>query len=345
MGKTAGILFNLGGPDKSESVEPFLFNLFNDKAIIGAPQPIRWCIARLISSRRATIAQEIYNQIGGRSPLLKNTEAQASALEQRLREKLPDDDIKCFISMRYWHPMSLDTATRVKAWNPEQVILLPLYPQYSTTTTGSSLTDWRQSAKKVGLLQKTVAVCCYPTNLGFIDAIADRLQSVLDEATDRNTLRVLFSAHGLPQKVVDKGDPYQWAVEKTAASVIKKIVGSTLDWRVSYQSRVGPLSWIKPYTEDEITRAGEEGKSLIVVPIAFVSEHSETLVELDIEYRELAERAGVISYTRVRTVDCDAVFIDGLADIVVGLDGNFMGVQGPSGRRLCPGVCRQCPIE
>ena len=345
MGKTAVILFNLGGPDKVESVEPFLFNLFNDKAIIGAPQPIRWCIARLISSRRAPIAQEIYNQIGGRSPLLKNTEAQASALEQRLREKLPDDDIKCFISMRYWHPMSLDTASRVKAWNPEKVILLPLYPQYSTTTTGSSLLDWRQSAKKVGLLQKTAAVCCYPTNLGFIDAISDRLQSVLDEARDRNTLRVLFSAHGLPQKVVDKGDPYQWAVEKTAASVMKKIVGSTLDWRVSYQSRVGPLSWIKPYTEDEITRAGEEGKSLIVVPIAFVSEHSETLVELDIEYRELAEKAGVMSYTRVRTVDCDAVFIDGLADIVVALDGNFMGVQGPSGRRLCPGVCRQCPIE
>jgi ferrochelatase len=345
MGKTAVILFNLGGPDKAESVEPFLFNLFNDKAIIGAPQPIRWFIARLISSRRAPIAQEIYNQIGGRSPLLKNTEAQATALEQRLREKLPDDDIKCFISMRYWHPMSLDTASRVKAWNPEKVILLPLYPQYSTTTTGSSLLDWRQSAKKVGLLQKTAAVCCYPTNLGFIDAISDRLQSVLDEARDRNTLRVLFSAHGLPQKVVDKGDPYQWAVEKTAASVMKKIVGSTLDWRVSYQSRVGPLSWIKPYTEDEIVRAGEEEKSLIVVPIAFVSEHSETLVELDIEYRELAEKAGVTSYTRVRTVDCDPVFIDGLADIVVALDGNFMGVQGPSGRRLCPGVCRQCPIE
>ena len=345
MGKTAVILFNLGGPDKAESVEPFLFNLFNDKAIIGAPQPIRWFIARLISSRRAPIAQEIYNQIGGRSPLLKNTEAQATALEQRLREKLPDDDIKCFISMRYWHPMSLDTASRVKAWNPEKVILLPLYPQYSTTTTGSSLLDWRQSAKKVGLLQKTAAVCCYPTNLGFIDAISDRLQSVLDEARDRNTLRVLFSAHGLPQKVVDKGDPYQWAVEKTAASVMKKIVGSTLDWRVSYQSRVGPLSWIKPYTEDEIARAGEEGKSLIVVPIAFVSEHSETLVELDIEYRELAEKAGVTSYTRVRTVDCDAVFIDGLADIVVALDGNVMGVQGPSGGRLCPGVCKQCPIE
>ena len=144
MGKTAVILFNLGGPDKAESVEPFLFNLFNDKAIIGAPQPIRWCIARLISSRRAPIAQEIYNQIGGRSPLLTNTEAQASALEQRLREKLPDDDIKCFISMRYWHPMSLDTASRVKAWDPEKVILLPLYPQYSTTTTGSSLTDWRK---------------------------------------------------------------------------------------------------------------------------------------------------------------------------------------------------------
>ena len=345
MGKTAVILFNLGGPDKAESVEPFLFNLFNDKAIIGAPQPIRWLIARLISRRRAPIAQEIYSHIGGGSPLLKNTGAQSTALEQCLKEKLPHDDIKCFISMRYWHPMSLDTASEVKAWNPDKIILLPLYPQFSMTTTGSSFEDWNRSAKTVGLFQETVSACCYPTDDGLIDAIAGRLQHVLDDASDKKPFRILFSAHGLPQKIVDRGDPYQWAVEQTAASIIKKIAGAKLDWQVSYQSRVGPLSWIKPYTEDEIMRAGEEEVSLIVVPIAFVSEHSETLVELDIEYRELAEKAGVPSYTRVGAVSCDAAFIDGLADIVVALKKNSTGVYRPAGVRLCPGVCRQCPIN
>ena len=345
MGKIAVILFNLGGPDKAESVEPFLFNLFNDKAIIGAPQPVRWLIARLISRRRAPIAQEIYSHIGGGSPLLKNTEAQSIALERRLREKLPHDDIKCFISMRYWHPMSLDTASEVKAWNPDKVILLPLYPQFSMTTTGSSLEDWKRSAKAVGLFQETVSACCYPTDGGLIDAISGRLQRALDDALDKKPFRILFSAHGLPQKVVDRGDPYQWAVEQTGASVIEKISGAKLDWLVSYQSRVGPLSWIKPYTEDEILRAGEEGASLIVVPIAFVSEHSETLVELDIEYRELAEKAGVPSYTRVGAVACDTVFINGLANIVVALNRNSMGVYGPAGARVCPGFCGQCPIK
>jgi ferrochelatase len=178
-----------------------------------------------------------------------------------------------------------------------------------------------------------------------IDAISGRLQRALDDASDKKPFRILFSAHGLPQKVVDRGDPYQWAVEQTAAAVIKKIAGEKLDWRVSYQSRVGPLSWIKPYTEDEIMRAGEEGTSLIVVPIAFVSEHSEILVELDIEYRELAEKAGVPSYTRVGAVACDGTFIDGLADIVVTLNRNSTGVYRPGGARLCPGVCRQCPIK
>tara|TARA_B100000676_G_C18087493_1_gene856331 strand:- start:2110 stop:3147 length:1038 start_codon:yes stop_codon:yes gene_type:complete len=345
MRKIAVILFNLGGPDQSESVKPFLFNLFNDKAIIGVPQPIRWLIACLISGRRAPIAQEIYSHLGGGSPLLENTKLQAIALEQRLKEKLPDVNIKCFLSMRYWHPMSLDTALKVKKWNPDKVILLPLYPQYSTTTTGSSLDDWYKSAKKVGLIQETVAACCYPTDNGFIDAIAGRLQTALDDAVHHKPFRILFSAHGLPQKVVDKGDPYQWAVEETAASVIKKIVGVKIDWRVSYQSRVGPLSWIKPYTEDEIKRAGREGMSLVVVPIAFVSEHSETLVELDIEYRHLAENAGVPNFVRVGTVACDAAFIEGLADIVAGLDRKPKGVYVPSGARSCPSICRQCPIK
>jgi len=344
MKKIAIILFNLGGPDKPESVEPFLFNLFNDKAIIGVSQPIRWLIARLISRRRAPIAQEIYQELGGGSPLLANTEAQADALAQSLARKMPDEEVKCFLSMRYWHPMSMETTAKVKAWNPDKIFLLPLYPQFSTTTTGSSLKDWRRSASKVGLNQETISACCYPSNVGFVDAVAARLKNALDKVDTKKPFRVLFSAHGLPQKVVDKGDPYQWAVEQTAAAVVEKLSAADLDWRVSYQSRVGPLEWIKPYTEDEIVAAGQEGTSLIVVPIAFVSEHSETLVELDIEYRELAEESGVPSYERVGTVACDEAFIDGLADIVVSLKDKSSGVFGPGSTRLCPASCGQCPI-
>lgn len=344
MHKIAIILFNLGGPDKAETVEPFLFNLFNDKAIIGAPQPIRWLIARLISRRRAPIAQEIYQELGGGSPLLPNTEAQAAALEQYLAETWPDHHVKCFISMRYWHPMSLETAEQVKAWGPDKIVLLPLYPQFSTTTTGSSFEDWHRSVDKIGLDQETVSVCCYPRNTGFVEAVATRLQNAMAEMAAVTPYRVLFSAHGLPQKVVDKGDPYQWAVEQTAAAVIEKLDVADLDWRISYQSRVGPLEWIKPYTEDEIAHAGKEGTSLIVVPIAFVSEHSETLVELDVEYRELADEAGVPKYTRVGTVDCDAAFIAGLAETVIGLRESSAGVYGPNHTRLCPQTCGQCPL-
>ena len=240
--------------------------------------------------------------------------------------------------------MSLETAEQVKVWGPDKIVLLPLYPQFSTTTTGSSFEDWHRSADKIGLEQETVSVCCYPRDTGFVEAVATRLQNAMAEMGAETPYRVLFSAHGLPQKVVDKGDPYQWAVEQTAAAVIEKLDVADLDWRVSYQSRVGPLEWIKPYTEDEITHAGKKGTSLIVVPIAFVSEHSETLVELDIEYRELAEEAGVPKYTRVGTVDCDAAFIAGLAETVIGLNECSAGVYGPGHTRLCPQTCGQCPL-
>ncbi|MEL0020751.1 MAG: ferrochelatase, partial [Rickettsiales bacterium] len=188
-------------------------------------------------------------------------------------------------------------------------------------------------------------VCCYPENPGFVSAVAERIKVALAETTGDGPLRILFSAHGLPKKVVDRGDPYKWAIEKTAAAVMTKIGESSLDWRVCYQSRVGPLEWIKPYTEDEIRQAGNEGTALIVVPIAFVSEHSETLVELDIEYRELAEESGVPGYRRVGTVSDDLSFIEGLCEIVLQAIARGPGLASETGTRSCPVSCGQCPVS
>lgn len=344
MKKIAIILFNLGGPDSPEAVRPFLFNLFNDKAIIGAPQPIRWMIAKLISTRRAPIAREIYAELGGKSPLLENTQIQAKALEADLGAAHPDQVFRCFVAMRYWHPMAAETAAAVRDWGADEIVMLPLYPQYSGTTTGSSIRSWHDAAAKAGLTGKVRGICCYPENDGFIDAVAARMRAELAQIDKIETVRVLFSAHGLPQKVVDSGDPYQWAVERTAAAVVDRLDVQELDWIVSYQSRVGPLEWIKPYTEDEIRRAGSDGKGLIVVPIAFVSEHSETLVELDIEYRELAEECGVSVYRRVGTVADDPAFISGLASLVEEALARAPELCGPGGMRVCPASCAQCPI-
>jgi ferrochelatase len=351
MGKTAVVLFNLGGPDRLEAVRPFLFNLFDDPAIIGAPRPLRWLLAQWISRRRAPVARKIYQELGGGSPLLPNTQAQADALEAILNADAGAAGVRVFIAMRYWHPMSDETARAVKAYDPERVVLLPLYPQFSTTTTGSSVTDWARAAAKVGLTAPSQTLCCYPTQAGFIAEVAGLLRAALGQAGAGDRPRVLLSAHGLPKKFIDRGDPYQWQIEQTAAAVVRAVGGAVgeelggpdLDWRVCYQSRVGPLEWIGPSTEAEIARAGAEGRSLIVVPIAFVSEHSETLVELDIEYRRLAEAKGVPRYTRVATVDAGAAFIEGLADLLRATLAGERACCSQDGGRLCPGNWSGCP--
>jgi len=313
--RLAVVLFNLGGPDSPAAVKPFLFNLFSDPAIIRLPQPLRWFVARMISGKRAPTAAAIYEKIGGRSPLLPLTEAQGQALTSALEAFDLGMKVKVFVAMRYWHPRAADVAKAVAAYAPDQVVLLPLYPQFSTTTTASSLKEWRGVAEKAGITARTSAVCCYPVEQGFVQAQALAIARVLDANPDQR-LRILFSAHGLPKKVVAAGDPYQVQVEATAKAVARALNRPDLDWVVSYQSRVGPLEWIGPYTEDEIARAGRDGCGLVVVPVAFVSEHSETLVELDIEYRHLAEAAGVPAYHRVPAVGTDPAFIAGLARLV-----------------------------
>ena len=341
MSKCAVVLFNLGGPDAPSAVRPFLFNLFNDAAIITLPQPLRGLIAWLIAWRRAPIARAIYARIGGGSPLLANTEAQARALEAAL-----GDGYRVFVAMRYWSPYSRSAAAAVKDWGAEEIILLPLYPQYSTTTTGSSLADWRRAARAVGLAASTGAVCCYPDEPGLIGTLAAGIRKALTRWPRGERLRVLLSAHGLPEKIVAAGDPYRWQVERTAAALRMALGLPELEIVVCYQSRVGPLAWIGPATDAEIRRAGGEGIGLIVAPIAFVSEHSETLVELDIEYRHLAAAAGVPRYVRVPTVGTAPAFIAGLAGLVRQARRHIGAAPSPGdGRRLCPPLFGGCPCR
>lgn len=307
--KTAIVLFNLGGPDSLDAVRPFLFNLFNDKAIISLPQPWRWLLARFISGKRAPVARGIYQHLGGSSPLLEQTLDQATALEAVLGK-----DFKVVVAMRYWHPFAAQALQQVKDWGAERVILLPLYPQFSTTTSGSSLKEWHQLA--AASFPQTQVVCCYPVLPGFVEAMAELIRPHYEQALAHGKPRLLFSAHGLPQSIVDKGDPYQRQVEQSAAAIVEKLAIDGLDWAICYQSRVGRAKWIGPSTEEELARAGADKVPVVVTPVAFVSEHSETLVELDIEYRHLAEELGIPAYFRAPTVQSHPRFIDGLARLV-----------------------------
>jgi len=341
--RIAVVLFNLGGPDSPEAVRPFLFNLFNDPAIIRVPNPMRFMLASFISGRRAKAAKAIYAEIGGKSPLLENTQAQALALESALAGE--GMEAKVFIAMRYWHPMSAETAARVKEYAPDLVVLLPLYPQFSTTTTASSARVWDEAAKTVGLTAPTRLVCCYPTQAGFIDASAAVIRPLYEKARNHGKPRVLFSAHGLPKKIVKAGDPYQWQCERTAESIAAALCIEDLDWVNCYQSRVGPMEWIGPSTDEEIRRAGQDGVPILVVPMAFVSEHSETLVEIEIEYRHLAKEVGVPWFGRVPTVGVEPAFIDGLAKLVRQSVTVPKPICAQNGGQICPAGFSGCPQQ
>lgn len=326
--KTAIVLFNLGGPDEVQSIRPFLFNLFNDPAIIRVPRVFRYLLAQLISRKRAPVAATIYNHLGGKSPLLENTKAQADALQAALGL-----EFQTFVCMRYWHPMTEAVVHDVLTYAPDRIVLLPLYPQFSTTTTASSVKQWQTIAQQKGLNVPTTTACCYPTHPDWIQAVVTK---IMDKVDTFHGTRVLFSAHGLPESIVKQGDPYQWQVEQTVAAVVAALGVPDLDYQICYQSRVGPMTWIGPSTESEIMRAGADKKTLVMIPIAFVSEHSETLVELDIEYRHLAEESGVPHMIRIDTVGDHPLYIAALADVVK----KALAIGG----RVCP-PSKQCPKQ
>jgi ferrochelatase len=340
--RVAVVLFNLGGPSSLEAVEPFLFNLFNDPAIIRVPHPLRWVLARLISKRRAPVARTIYAKIGGGSPILGQTYNQASALKSALGGG--GTVFETFVAMRYAAPRASDVAEQVRRFRPNKIVLLPLYPQFSTTTSRSSLREWHRQAKACGISAPVATVCCYPRDEGFIAAQAALIAESIAKLPPRVRFRLLFSAHGLPERVIASGDPYQAQVEQTAQALVAALGQASLDWRVCYQSRVGPLKWIGPATDEEIKRAGAEGLALVVAPIAFVSEHSETLVELDMEYAHLATESGVPRYLRAPAVGTHPDFIAGLAALVheaLAREGTHPG--GPA--RPCPAACRECALD
>lgn len=338
--KAAVVLFNLGGPDSKDAIRPFLVNFFTDPNIIRLPYIFRYAIAQLIAYRRTKKeAGTSYGLLGNKSPLLENTQAQADAVQKLLETTLEGYEVKTFIGMRYWHPMSDEVVSAVKAFDPDEIVLLPLYPQYSTTTTRSSLQEWQKSAAKMGLKTPTSTICCYPLGAGFIEASAARVKEAYAKAP-ANT-RILFSAHGLPESIIEEGDPYQWQCEQTAAQIVEATGLHNLDWEICYQSRVGPKKWIGPSTDEALHKAAKDKVGVLIYPHAFVSEHVETLVEIEQEYREVAHELGISWFGRVETVGTHPRFIEGLASMAKAFIGTHK-LSADQKTRVCPLSFSQC---
>ncbi|MEM8804987.1 MAG: ferrochelatase [Cyanobacteria bacterium P01_G01_bin.38] len=319
MGRTGVLLLNLGGPEQLEDVRPFLFNLFADPEIIRLPFPwLQKPLAWLISNSRAEKSQANYKQIGGGSPLRRITQEQADALKTQLQAQ--GYDAKVYIGMRYWYPFTEEAVAQIKNDGVEDLVILPLYPQFSISTSGSSFRVLEQlwlEDPSLNRINYTVIPSWYNRE-GYVEAMANLIAQEIDKLPTPETAHVFFSAHGVPVSYVEEaGDPYQREIEQCTELIMKQLNrpnGHTL----AYQSRVGPVEWLKPYTEDAIADLGAKGvHDLVVVPISFVSEHIETLQEIDIEYRELAEEAGIEGFHRVPALNTDTTFIQDMADMVV----------------------------
>lgn len=311
--KCAVLLLTMGGPNTLDEVRPFLFNLFKDPAIIRLPSFLRLPLAFLISGLRAKEAKEIYARIGGASPLTANTIAQAAALDKELKKET-DKDYKCFVGMSYAHPLVGEAMEDIREYNPDEIILLPLYPQFSTTTNKPSLELAEKEIARKNIRAKIYRIKHFPELSGMIDVWAQRIRAAKKSFPTEQKTKILFSAHGLPESIVKAGDPYAKECELTARLVAQASGLDETEWTLCYQSRVGPARWIGPSTSDEIKAAGKKGEALIVAPIAFVSEHSETLYELGQLYRDLAKEQGVPQYEVIETPGTAEAFIKDLAE-------------------------------
>ena len=330
--KTAVILLNLGGPSSLDKVKPFLFSLFYDKTIINLPNPFRWLIAKLISNLRNSKAKKIYSLIGGKSPIVEETKNQATALQQQLDEK----KYKVFVCMRHSSPNIDQLEKEIEDYKPDQIIGIPLYPQFSYTTSYSAIEEIKNRFKNI----KLKFIGCFYTCPKYIQA-----QSFLiNQAIEKNQIELdkailLFSAHSLPIKIIQKGDPYQSQIQKTVELILKEI--PKIEHKITYQSKVGPIKWLEPKTEDEIKKACIEKKQIIIVPISFVSEHSETLVELDIEYADIAKKYSN-KYIRVSTVRNNQKFISCLKDLVENCTNQEQQTTSQQQVRLCDEKFKYC---
>lgn len=319
MGRTGVLLLNLGGPEQIDDVRPFLFNLFSDPEIIRLPFPwLQKPLAWLISTLRSKRSQENYLAIGGGSPLRQVTEAQAVALEEQLKEN--GEPVGIYIGMRYWHPFTEEAIAKIKRDRIDNLVILPLYPQFSISTSGSSfrlLEKLWQEDPSLNQINYTVIRSWYEQP-GYLQAMAQLIAQELDRFSNPDEATIFFSAHGVPVSYVEEaGDPYQKEIEE-CTDLIMRTLNRPNPHVLAYQSRVGPVEWLKPYTEDAIQELANQGvQNLLVVPISFVSEHIETLQEIDIEYREIAEEAGIHNFRRVPALNTHPVFIKALADLVV----------------------------
>jgi ferrochelatase len=317
--RVAVVLLNLGGPDSLDAVEPFLYNLFSDPDIIDFPGSFlfRKKLAKVISTRRAPMVQKQYAKIGGKSPIKEFTLRQAELLEERLNERLP---AKVLVAMRYWNPSTDAAIDAVIAEGINKIVLLPLYPQFSKATTVSSSKEWEKRTKERGVADKldVIAIDHYHTDPQYVQSIVERINDGLERFAPevRDQVTIVFSAHGTPMKLVRSGDPYSGHIKETVAAVMDK-GGYSQPHTLCYQSKVGPLKWLTPSTPDTVERLASEGvKHMLIVPIAFTSDHLETLFELNIEYRRVAKEAGVEQYEMTEGLNDSLTFIDALAGLV-----------------------------
>jgi ferrochelatase len=318
MSRVGIVLLNLGGPERIQDVGPFLYNLFADPEIIRLPIPqLQKPLAWLISTLRSRKSQEAYRSIGGGSPLRRITDQQARELQSVLRQR--EVNATTYVAMRYWHPFTESAVADIKADEIDQVVVLPLYPHFSISTSGSSFRELqrlRQGDPNFAKLPLR-AIRSWHDHPGYLRAMAQLIAKEIDACVDPASAHIFFSAHGVPKSYVEEvGDPYQKEIESCAALIMEQL-GRGNPWTLAYQSRVGPVEWLQPYTEEALEELGAQGvKELVVVPISFVSEHIETLEEIDIEYREIATEAGVSNFRRVPALDTDPTFIESLADLV-----------------------------
>ena len=313
MSKIAVVLLNLGGPDSLEAVQPFLENLFNDPDIFKLP--FQKSLARFISKKRAPKVEKEYELIGGKSPINEWTEKQRSMLENKLRNS--GNDVNVMVAMRYWKPLTQEVVTVVETGNYDIVIMLPLYPHYSISTTGSSFNEWKRFYK--GDKSKLVYVDSYQTHPFYIKAISERIDDSLFRFPEevRKGVQLVFSAHGTPVSYLKKGDPYSFQIKETIGAVMK-LRNNSHEYHQCFQSKVGPAKWLEPATDKMIEELAAKGKKhLLIIPISFVSDHVETSFELDIEYRHVADRVGIEKYIVMTGLNDSQTFVNALSDIVI----------------------------
>lgn len=329
MRKIGVVLLNMGGPDSLQAVEPFLYNLFSDHDIVQIPKPIQKPVAFLISKIRSKKTRKYYEIIGGKSPQKEQTFMQAQSLQQSLGE-----DYKVVVAMRYWHPFTEEALEELFKHQLKKIILLPLYPQYSRTTTGSSFNEFDRKVRKyikpgkftvISTLEGQDRPYYYPSNIPIHkvncyfdnpDYIQAMVLNIKESVQNYRDYFFLFSAHSLPEKIILQGDPYKRQTEKTVELIMEHFPG--VEFTLSYQSKVGPVKWLQPFTEETIRKLVIKGvKKLVVIPVSFVSEHSETLYELDYVYGSMAKELGIESYVRVPTLQTHPFFITALKNIVL----------------------------